>query len=91
MSITSIKESRNTAALKPIYASVSTHYEVVLQHAKNYSAETIVLLNQKFFGRRVETMVSSPRPQSRVFSKNLLGQLPDGTTQASGWRETVAC
>jgi hypothetical protein len=48
-------------------------------------AETVGLLNQKFFGRRVEAMVSSPRPISRVFSKNFLRQQHDGTTQASGW------
>jgi hypothetical protein len=52
-------------------------------------AETIERLNQKFFGRRVETTFSSPLPKSRVFSKNFMRQLPDGTTQVSGWRETV--
>jgi hypothetical protein len=51
-------------------------------------AETIGRLNQKFFGRRAETIFKSPLPQSRVFSKNLLRQLPDGTTQASGWSVT---
>jgi hypothetical protein len=34
-------------------------------------------------------MVSAPRPLSRVFSKNFLRRLHDGTTQVSGWRETV--
>jgi hypothetical protein len=38
---------------------------------KNHPAETIGRLNQKFFGRRVETMFSSPWPPSRVFSENL--------------------
>jgi hypothetical protein len=57
---------------------------------KNYPAETIGRLNQKFFGRRVETIFISLMPQSRVFSKNFLRQLPDGTTQASGWRAKVS-
>jgi hypothetical protein len=39
-----------------------------------------------FLQLRVETIFSVPRQQSRVFSKNFLRQLPDGTTQASGWR-----
>jgi hypothetical protein len=38
-------------------------------------------LNQKFFGKRAETNSKLPLPQSRVFSKNFLRQLPDGTTQ----------
>jgi hypothetical protein len=37
----------------------------------NALAESVGRLDQKFFGRRVETMVCAPRPQSRVFSKNL--------------------
>jgi hypothetical protein len=60
----------------------------VLSASINFEAETIGRLNQKFFGRRVVTVFSSPLPQSRVFSKNLLRQLPDGTTQASGWYVT---
>jgi hypothetical protein len=53
-----------------------------------HPAETIERLNQKFFGRRVETMVSAPRSQSRVFSKNFMRQLLDGTTQVSGLNAT---
>jgi hypothetical protein len=54
-----------------------------------FAAETVGRLNQKFFGRRVETMAGSPRLQSRVFSKNFMRQLPDGPTQVSGWSVTV--
>jgi hypothetical protein len=50
-------------------------------------AETIGRLNQKFFGRRAETIVKSLLPESRVFSKNFMRQMPDGTTQVSGWSE----
>ncbi len=45
------------------------------------AAETIGLLNQKFFERRVETIFNSPWLRSRVFSKNFMRQLHDGTTQ----------
>jgi hypothetical protein len=55
-----------------------------------YEAETIGRLNQKFFERRVETISSALGQQSRVFSKNFLRQLHDGTTQVSGWRATLA-
>jgi hypothetical protein len=84
-----IKETRNTAARKTIYTAVFTQDEIVFRALKNHEAETIGRLNQKFFGRRVETIFSSPLPLSRVFSKNFLRQLPDGTTQASGWSETT--
>ena len=43
--------------------------------------ETIGRLNQKFFGRRVETIFKFPVPESRVSSKRFLRQMPDGTTQ----------
>jgi hypothetical protein len=39
----------------------------------NYEAESGGWLRWKVFGRRVETIFSSPTPQSRVFSKNLQG------------------
>ncbi|TAG24703.1 MAG: hypothetical protein EAZ37_15365 [Burkholderiales bacterium] len=41
-------------------------------------AETIGRLNRKFFGRRAETILKSPMPESRVFSKRFLRQMPDG-------------
>jgi hypothetical protein len=56
---------------RPIYTAVFRLDEVVFLASKNPPAETIGRLNQKFFGRRVETMFSSPLPPSRVFSKNL--------------------
>ena len=61
-----------------------------IQIAKPSPAETIGRLNQKFFGRRAETIFNSPLPPSRVFSKRFMRQMPDGTTQVSGLRQTVA-
>ncbi len=72
---------QNTAARKPIYTAVFRPDYVAFRALTKHPAETIGRLNQKFFGRRAGTIVNSPLPQSRVFSKRFMRQMPDGTTQ----------
>jgi hypothetical protein len=71
VSNTVIKETQNSASRKPIYTAVFHLVEVVFRTPRNLPAETIGRLNQKFFGRRVETIFSALGQLSRVFSKNL--------------------
>jgi hypothetical protein len=82
--------ARNIAKKSLLYIAIHLLEEFAARAKTISPAETFGRLNQKFFGRRVDTIFSSPRPQSRVFSKNFLRQLHDGTTQVSGWGVAVA-
>jgi hypothetical protein len=73
---------RNTAACGAIYTAVLKDEEAVFQRPnKDPSGNHWAVESEIFWQLRVETISSLPRPPSRVFSKNLLRQLPDGTTQ----------
>jgi hypothetical protein len=64
------KSAKSLSAEIDLYRSFqarSNYFNVQI----NSEAESVGRLDQKFFGRRVETISSSPLPQSRVFSKNL--------------------
>jgi hypothetical protein len=58
----SYKKSRNAAARKPSYTAVFRQDCAIFLAATQHPAETIGRLNQKFFGRRAETIFRLPRP-----------------------------